>query len=241
MGTPISPARPAPRPGNAQRLDVLTSSPRDAGGGITRRTPTRGIRKRRSPASPRAFEHEIRSPIPGTSGSPVPRSRDDGPQGSSDAGSVQHHLEPDSQECSDRKSGQEGEIVDSGTTPRRLHDFLPGAPGPNQTKGTTPPERARAGGSHVRPRDMSGRRLSRTEAEETTARTRNVPGQGLWMRASTARGAHGWGRSTSRFLFAGPPGRRSRPAPTSRSRAKTPQARRRSSELVPVVPLHFEG
>ena len=30
--------------------------------------------------------HEIRSPIPRTSGSPVSRSRDDGPQGSSDAG-----------------------------------------------------------------------------------------------------------------------------------------------------------
>jgi hypothetical protein len=69
--------------------------------------------------------HEIRSPIPRTSGSPVPRSRDDGPQGSSDAGSVQHHLEHDSQECGDRKSGQEGEIVESRTTPRRLHDFSP--------------------------------------------------------------------------------------------------------------------
>jgi hypothetical protein len=72
--------------------------------------------------------HEIRSPILRTSGSPVPRSRDDGPQGSSDAGSVQHHLEHDSQECGDRKSRQEGEIVESGTTPRRLHDFLPVPP-----------------------------------------------------------------------------------------------------------------
>jgi hypothetical protein len=77
-----------------------------------------------------------------------------------------------------------------------------GAPGPNQTKGTTPPERVRAGGSHVRPRDMSGSSTLSDGAEGATARTRNVPGQGLWMRAST-RVAHGSGPVDVAILFAG--------------------------------------
>jgi hypothetical protein len=72
--------------------------------------------------------HEIRSPIPGTSGSPVPRSREDGPQGSSDAGSVQHHLEHDSQECGDRKSGQEERSWSPGRLPVDSTIFSPVPP-----------------------------------------------------------------------------------------------------------------
>jgi hypothetical protein len=115
-----------------------------------------------------------------------------------------------------------------------------GAPGPNQTKGTTPPERVRAGGSHVRPRDMSGSSTLSDGAEGATARTRNVPGQGLWMRAST-RGAMARGRSTSRFCSRGPPGRRSCPAPTSRSRGEDATDAAEILRARAVVPMHFEG